>query len=109
MTENEEIEAYESCLMESLLKLCSPMGGEPEAYDKDQSDFQSYVDCANDAAALILQLKKMAEIGFELAEYASYAEIIGAVKTNKKQIRNSCDAVFSLRAAINEQLENFLE
>lgn len=34
------------------------------------------------------------EAAKDLAEYASYAEIVGGISVNRPQIRKSCDAVF---------------
>lgn len=109
MTDQEEILEYQKCLEESLAVLCEAMGLEPETYDKDQSDFQNYADCANNAAALIKQLKAMAMSGFELASFASYSEIVGGVTYNKAAIRAGCDAVFKHRADINEEREGFFK
>ena len=109
MTEQEEITEYQKCLEEALAKLCTAMGVEPETYDKDQSDFQNYINCANDAAALIEKLKAMAASGFELASYASYSEIVGCITHNRSAIRTECDSVFQQRADINEKLDGFFQ
>jgi hypothetical protein len=109
MTEQQEITEYQNCLAESLAALCVAMGVEPETYDKDQSDFQNYIDCANDAATLITQLKAMAESGFELASFASYSEIVGGITHNRSAIRAGCDSVYKHRADINEKREDFFQ
>lgn len=105
MTEKEEIEAYQNCHMETLCLLCEAMGVEPETYDKDQSDFQCFIDCAKDAASLIQQLKDMAKSGLELAGFASYSEIVGGVTTNRQAIRTECDAVFKHARDIDEKFD----
>jgi predicted RNase H-like nuclease (RuvC/YqgF family) len=48
------------------------------------------------------------ESAFELAEYASYAEIVGGVTHNRTAIRAGCDALFDLRDKLRriEQEEN---
>lgn len=38
----------------------------------------------------------MSKAGMELAEYASYAEIVGMVHHNREQIRKWCDEIFRL-------------
>ena len=40
--------------------------------------------------------RQMIEAAQELAEYASYAEIVGGVSKNRPQIREWCDKVFAL-------------
>lgn len=50
-------------------------------------------------AALFEELK---EAALELAEYASYAEIVGGVRENREHIRKWCDEVFRINRAIDE-------
>lgn len=51
-------------------------------------------------------LSEMASAGLELAEYASYSEIIGSLGNNRRAIRKWCDVVFKLKreAEANEYL-----
>ena len=44
----------------------------------------------------------------ELAEYASYAEIIGAVSHNRSAIRGYCDKIFAYNRAIDIEEEKAL-
>ncbi|WP_395175554.1 hypothetical protein [Roseibium alexandrii] len=41
------------------------------------------------------KIDELADAARELAEYASYAEIVGGVSVNKPQIRRECDRVFA--------------
>jgi hypothetical protein len=50
---------------------------------------------ANEVKALDL-LDRMHHAATELAKFASYAEIVGAVSHNRKPIREWCDAVFEV-------------
>lgn len=52
---------------------------------------------------LLEQLKQAAS---ELASYASYAEIIGAIHHNRSQIRQYCDQVQEINAKIRHMDEN---
>jgi len=54
----------------------------------------------NDAIAELFAAAK------ELAEYASYAEIVGGVSVNRPQVRKWCDAVFAARKLFPED-ENY--
>lgn len=47
-------------------------------------------------------LQKMHAAAIELAQYASYAEIVGGISQNRKQIREWCDKVL----AIHNEIEN---
>jgi hypothetical protein len=47
-------------------------------------------------------LALLAHAGVELAMYASYAEIVGAVCHNRTQVRGWCDEVFRLNHALRE-------
>lgn len=47
-------------------------------------------------------LQKMHAAAIELAQYTSYAEIVGGISQNRKQIREWCDKVF----AIHNEIEN---
>ena len=53
----------------------------------------------------LILLTELQEAASELAQYASYAEIVGGINVNKKQIRNWCDKVFALNHKINEIIE----
>ncbi len=50
------------------------------------------------------QWEEMAKAGLELAQYASYAEIVGAISHNRQAIRKWCDKVFEFHHA-NEKAE----
>ena len=57
------------------------------------------------------QQKRVDEISTyatELAEYASYAEIVGAVSQNRSVIREYCDKIFAYNRAIDLEEENAL-
>lgn len=47
-------------------------------------------------------LASLAHAGVELAMYASYAEIVGALSHNRTQVRGWCDEVFRLNHALRE-------
>lgn len=47
----------------------------------------------------------MAEAGFALAQYASYAEIVGALSMNRQQVREGCDEIFKLNAELEGDLD----
>lgn len=49
---------------------------------------------------------ELAEAAKELAEYASYAEIVGGVSVNKPQIRRECDRVFAALRSLEAETEN---
>lgn len=47
----------------------------------------------------------MAEAGFKLAEFASYAEIVGALSKNRQQVRDACDDLFRLNGELDRDLD----
>jgi hypothetical protein len=49
----------------------------------------------------IEKLEEMHKAAMELAEYASYAEIIGAVSKNRNPIREWCDKIFEIHALLD--------
>ena len=53
---------------------------------------------ARDSASsrAVTLLERMADAGLELAQYASYAEIVGGVRRNRAQIREWCDKIYEL-------------
>ena len=50
-------------------------------------------------------LAEMRSAAVELAGYASYAEIVGAVSHNRSAVRKWCDEVFRLNRAIEDAEE----
>lgn len=55
----------------------------------------------NQASAKLIELTpEILKAATELAEYASYSEIIGAIGHNKPQIRQWCDEVYKLNATL---------
>lgn len=54
------------------------------------------------------QLDQVSKLATELAEYASYAEIIGAVLHNRAVIRKCCDDIFELNRSAEEAGIGFL-
>jgi hypothetical protein len=50
-------------------------------------------------------LQKLCSAADELAQYASYAEIVGGIHHNRSAIRNNCDIVFSINQEIREYFE----
>ena len=51
-------------------------------------------------------LQRQATAGMELAEYASYAEIVGGVSVNREHIRKYCDAVFAAAREIEDKAQD---
>jgi hypothetical protein len=47
-----------------------------------------------------LALEEMHDAAKELAQYASYAEIVGGISANRKQVRKWCDKVFEINRKI---------
>jgi len=60
---------------------------------------QMYRDEIAQLRATLAAVQIQADAGLELAEYASYAEIVGAITHNRSAIRTGCDAVFSAHRA----------
>jgi len=56
-------------------------------------------------ALCISLLAEMRSAAVELAGYASYAEIVGAVQHNRAAVRKWCDEVFRLNRAIEDAEE----
>jgi hypothetical protein len=48
----------------------------------------------------------MGKAGMELAEYASYAEIVGGIAVNRAQIRKWCDEIYALHKQLNAMRSN---
>lgn len=70
------------------------------------TDMQLIADAAGDLTTeqAVKYLKygaEMEEAAKELAEYASYAEIVGGVSHNRSAIRKWCDKVFELLKVSN--------
>lgn len=42
-------------------------------------------------------IEKLLHEGYELAQYASYAEIVGGISVNRPPIRMHCDAIYELQ------------
>lgn len=55
--------------------------------------------------AAVTKLAEMAHAAMELAQFASYAEIVGALSHNRKPVREWCDKIF----ALNHELEAALD
>lgn len=53
MEPEEEIECYRNTLDQGLTLICVALGVEGEHYDRDQTDFECYLDCIRDAAQVI--------------------------------------------------------
>lgn len=54
---------------------------------------------------MILQtLQQQAEAGMELAQFASYSEIVGGVAVNRPAIRECCDRVFEASRKLTAQV-----
>jgi len=66
---------------------------QPCAYDGYCAYIRS--DLTPPAADYVAGLEAAAHAGRELASYASYSEIVGAVGHNRSQIREWCDKVFA--------------
>jgi ABC-type polysaccharide/polyol phosphate transport system ATPase subunit len=54
----------------------------------------------------ISTLEKIAAAGMELAQYASYSEIVGAISHNRQEIREWCDAMYKLHRELEQLKEN---
>lgn len=54
-------------------------------------------------------LQKLSEAAGDLAGYASYSEIVGAIGHNRQAIRTSCDEVFTINHEVKEYLESLAE
>ena len=50
-------------------------------------------------------VEELAEAGVELAEYASYSEIVGGISHNRSAIRKWCDKVFALKRELDSLCE----
>lgn len=57
-------------------------------------------------AAVTEKANELLKAAKELAEYASYAEIVGGISVNRSQIRRECDAVFNAIRILPED-ENY--
>ena len=84
----------------------SPRGA--EACHSVNASYQMYIN----RQAVIDDLQKRVDVvthlATELAEYASYAEIIGAVSHNRKAIREYCDKIFAHNRVIDLEEEEAL-
>ena len=70
------------------------------------------IDSAIDAKKIDELQKRVDEItniATELAEYASYAEIVGGVTVNRSAVRSFCDKIFDLNRKVNQDLEQALK
>jgi len=87
-----------------------------KAYKAGQQSMQEQL---NNMETCYIQMKKerdelqgrideISTYATELAEYASYAEIIGAVSHNRSAIREYCDKVFAYNRAIDIEEEKSL-
>lgn len=54
------------------------------------------------------QTDEVTHLAIELAKYASYAEIIGAVSHNRSAIRKYCDDIFDFNKRVEAKLEESL-
>lgn len=48
------------------------------------------------------KVQELSDAARDLAEYASYAEIVGGISVNKSQVRRECDRVFAALNALDE-------
>ncbi|MCW1497042.1 hypothetical protein [Acinetobacter baumannii] len=55
------------------------------------------------------RVDEITNIATELAEYASYAEIVGGVTVNRSAVRNFCDKVFDFNRKVDQELEQALK
>lgn len=51
------------------------------------------------------RVDEITNITTELAEYASYAEIVGGVTVNRSAVRSFCDKVFDFNRKVDQELE----
>lgn len=55
------------------------------------------------------RVDEITNIATELAEYASYAEIVGGVTVNRSAVRSFCDKIFDFNRKVNQDLEQALK
>ncbi|HFE8664599.1 TPA: hypothetical protein ACGAPI_000062 [Acinetobacter baumannii] len=55
------------------------------------------------------RVDEITNIATELAEYASYAEIVGGVTVNRSAVRSFCDKVFDFNRKVDQELEQALK
>lgn len=49
--------------------------------------------------------EEIIKAGIELAEYASYAEIVGGISVNREAIRKGCDKIFELYRSMGQETQ----
>ncbi len=73
------------------------------AYEAGQQSQQAKVE------ELQKRVDEITSIATELAEYASYAEIVGGVTVNRAAVRSFCDKVFEFNRKVDQELEQALK
>ena len=68
-----------------------------EAYANAWSYQQNKIDTIQNNFEIIV------DIATELAEYTSYAEIVGSIKVNRSVIREYCDKVFDFNRKLDDE------
>lgn len=74
-----------------------------ERAEQARADQEEVIKARADLAKANEQIKLLRELAAaarELAQFASYAEIVGGVAVNRATIRKACDAVFAQHGAI---------
>ena len=68
-------------------------------HKSDDGGFYSfkYGSCWLTEKELLELANELLQESLELAQYASYAEIVGGISVNKNQVRRHCDNIFELR------------
>lgn len=70
---------------------------------------EMYVKEAQKSDDLQKRVDEIVSIATELAEYASYAEIVGGVTVNRAAVRSFCDKVFDFNRKVNKEIEQALK
>ncbi|MDC5100976.1 hypothetical protein NRA35_14210 [Acinetobacter baumannii] len=73
------------------------------AFEGGQQSMQAKVE------ELQKRVDEITNIATELAEYASYAEIVGGVTVNRSAVRSFCDKVFDFNRKVDQELEQALK
>ncbi|MGQ1657358.1 hypothetical protein ACT4Y9_18500 [Acinetobacter baumannii] len=85
----------------------------PYVADATASTYQSKWVVWQHLQAKVEELQKRVDeitnIATELAEYASYAEIVGGVTVNRSAVRSFCDKVFDFNRKVDQELEQALK
>lgn len=79
-----------------------------EFEDKGKWSWEIQTDLKTQMEEKDKRFDELTHLATELAQYASYAEIIGAISHNRQPIRKFCDKIFAFNKKLEDEADKAL-